>query len=126
MKAFKPHKNKGLYRSRNGAILGVCRGIADYFDFSVNWTRAIVVIAFIFTGFWPLAGLYLLAALLMKPEPAIPIQSDDEQEFYDSYTYSRHRALKRLKRRFEHIDRRIQRMEDFVTAREFDWDRRMQ
>lgn len=125
MKAFKPQNTKGLYRSRKGAILGVCRGIADYFDFSVNWTRAIVVIAFIFTGFWPLAGLYLLAALLMKPAPAIPIQSDDEQEFYDSYTHSRYRALQRLKRRFEHLDRRIQRMEDFVTAREFDWDQRM-
>ena len=24
---------KGLYRSRNGAIFGVCRGIAEYFDF---------------------------------------------------------------------------------------------
>ena len=30
---------RGLYRSRNGVILGVCRGIADYFDLSAFWIR---------------------------------------------------------------------------------------
>jgi phage shock protein C len=61
---------RGLYRSRNGILLGVCRGVAEYFDFSVFWIRALVVILFIFTGFWPVVGLYILAALLMKSEPA--------------------------------------------------------
>lgn len=59
----------GLYRSRDGALLGVCRGIAEYFDISVFWTRVIVVVTFILTGFFPIVALYLLAALLMKPEP---------------------------------------------------------
>lgn len=62
--------NRGLYRSRNGILLGVCRGVAEYFDFSVFWIRALAVILFIFTGFWPVVGLYILAALLMKSEPA--------------------------------------------------------
>jgi phage shock protein C len=60
---------RGFYRSRNGAIFGVCRGISVHFDFSLFWTRAIAVIIFFITGFWPAIGLYLLAALLMKPEP---------------------------------------------------------
>ena len=59
----------GFYRSRNGAIFGVCRGIADHFDFSLFWTRMIAVIILFITGFWPAVGLYLLAALLMKSEP---------------------------------------------------------
>ena len=63
----------GLYRSRNGAILGVCRGIAEYFDFSLFWVRAITVLLFLFSGIWPIIILYFLAALLMKPEPVIPI-----------------------------------------------------
>jgi phage shock protein PspC (stress-responsive transcriptional regulator) len=45
---------RGLYRSRKGILLGVCRGVSDYFDFSVFWIRAMAVIAFIFTGFWPI------------------------------------------------------------------------
>jgi len=56
----------GLYRSRHGAIRGVCRGVAEYLDFSVFWTRAIAVALLIFTGFWPMLGIYFLASLVMK------------------------------------------------------------
>ena len=69
----------GLHRSRDGAILGVCKGIAEYFDFSLFWTRAIAVALLLLTGFWPITGLYFLAALLMKPEPVLPIRDDEEQ-----------------------------------------------
>ena len=115
----------GLYRSRNGAILGVCRGIAEHFDFSLFWVRAITVLLFVFSGIWPIMILYFLAALLMKPEPVIPIASNDEQEFYDSYVSSRKGAADRLKRRYKNIERRIQRMEHIVTKPEFDWDQKL-
>ncbi|HHP7235741.1 MAG TPA: envelope stress response membrane protein PspC, partial [Desulfobacterales bacterium] len=69
--------------------------------------------------------LYLLAALLMKPEPVIPIEDDDERAFYDRYVHSRRGAVQRLRQRFERLERRIRRMEHFVTSREFDWDRRI-
>jgi phage shock protein C len=85
MKRFEKILHGGLYRSRDGLLLGVCRGIAEYFDFSVFWTRTIVLILLFLSGFWPIMALYFIAALLMKPEPVVPIQSDDQQEFYDSY-----------------------------------------
>jgi len=125
MRRFEKILHGGLYRSRNGIILGVCRGVAEYFDFSVFWARTIVFILFLFSGFWPIAVLYFIAALLMKPEPVIPIQTEDQQEFYDSYVYSRKGATDRLKRRYDNLDRRIQRMEHTVTTREFDWDQRL-
>jgi phage shock protein C len=115
----------GLYRSRNGVILGVCRGIANYFDFSLFWIRAIALIILFISGLWPAVGLYFIAALLMKPEPVIPIDSEAEQEFYDSYTHSRHGAVQRLKQRYKKLEGRIQRMEDIVTSREFDWENRL-
>ena len=125
MRRFEGILRGGLYRSRNGVILGVCRGIAEYFDFSAFWVRAIAVGLLIFSGFWPVTILYFIAALLMKPEPAIPIDTDEEQEFYDSYVHSRKGAIDRLKRRYDHLDRRIRRMEDTVTSREFNWDRKL-
>jgi phage shock protein C len=125
MKRFENIFRGGLYRSRNGVFLGVCRGIAEYFDFSVFWVRTITVIVFLFSGFWPIMGLYFLAALLMKPEPVVPIATEDQQEFYDSYVSSRKRASERLKRRYESLDRRIRRMEDTVTTRDFDWEHRL-
>ena len=115
----------GLYRSRRGVILGVCRGIADYFDFSVFWARAVAIALLVFSGFWPIAALYFIAALLMKPEPVLPLHTEEEQEFYDSYVHSRKGAADRLKRRYENLERRIRRMEHAVTSREYDWEQRL-
>lgn len=114
-----------LYRSRNGCICGVCRGFAEYYDFDVFWTRVFVVIAASFTGWWPALLMYFIAAMIMKPEPIVPIESDDDEEFYHSYSGSRTMALHRLKRTFDNLDRRIQRLESTVTTRDFDWDDRL-
>ncbi len=115
----------GLYRSRRGVILGVCRGIADYFDFSLFWTRAIAIALLVISGLWPIMVLYFIAALLMKPEPVLPIHTEEEQEFYDSYVHSSRTAADRVKRRYEGLERRIRRMEDAVTSREYDWEHRL-
>jgi phage shock protein C len=115
----------GIYRSRSGIIFGVCKGLAEHFDVSVLWTRIITVALLIFTGFWPIGVLYLVAALLMKPEPVLPLETEEAQEFYNSYVSSSNLALHRLKRTFDNLDRRIQRIETTVTAREYDWDRRL-
>ncbi|CAB1077087.1 Phage shock protein C [Olavius algarvensis Delta 1 endosymbiont] len=114
-----------MYRSRSGVIFGVCRGLAEHFDFSVFWARTIAVIFLLVSGFWPAIGLYLIATLLLKPAPVVPLETEAEQEFYDSYTHSRRMAARRLKRRFENLERRLQRMEHIVTAREFDWDSKL-
>lgn len=117
--------HSGIYRSRNGIILGVFKGLGSHFDLSVGWLRLIGVIIFILSGFWPIVVLYLLAALIMKPEPVIPLETIDETEFYDSYTHSRKGAVNRMKRQYDTLNRRIQRMEDIVTDREFDWEQRL-
>mgnify|MGYP002632628890 FL=1 len=115
---------RGLYRSRNGMILGVIRGVAEYFDFSVFWARTIAIILLLVSGFWPITGLYFLAALIMKPAPVLRIDSDDAHDFYDSYVHSRPRAVDRLKRRYDNVEQRIRRMEDAVTSRDYNWERR--
>jgi len=109
-----------IYRSRRGVLMGVCRGLAEHFNFSVFWLRMIVFIVFVFTGFWPMGVLYIIAGLILKMEPAIPLQDEKDHEFYQSYTSSRESAIQRIKRKFDNIDRRIQRMEHTVTSREFE------
>ncbi len=115
---------RGLYRSRDGIILGVCRGIADYFSFSVFWIRAIVVAVFIFNGFWPIIGIYILAALLMKTEPGVPGRKGSKRNLHCRYSRVRRETSERLKRKWRHLEKRIRKMEDKVTSREFDWNRR--
>jgi phage shock protein C len=124
MNRYSSVDRRGLYRSRNGILLGVCRGVADYFDFSVFWIRAVVVVLFICTGFWPVVGIYILAALLMKSEPAASAGNQATRRSGGRHRTTRNDAAERLKRKWKHLEKRIRRMEDKVTSREFDWNNR--
>ncbi|MFO7957333.1 MAG: envelope stress response membrane protein PspC [Candidatus Brocadiia bacterium] len=119
-------RRAGPYRARDGMILGVCKGIADYFGMSAFWVRIIALLILLLSGIWPIVALYLLAALIMKPEPVLPFESEADEEFYNSFTSSREMALHRLKRTFDRLDRRIRRMESIVTSREREWRRRLE
>ncbi len=125
MGRFQQIMDGGLYRARDGFILGVCKGIAEFYDFALFWVRAVFVVLFVFTGFWPICVIYFVAALLMKPKPVVPLETEDDREFYDSYTHSRKAAANRLKRRYDNLERRIRRMEDRVTSQEFDFDQKL-
>ena len=125
-KTYTNNRNtRGFYRSRHGVIFGVCRGVADYFDISAFWLRIILIAAFIMTGFFPVVILYIVGALIMKPEPVVPFESTADRDFYDTYAGSRAMAVERLKRTFDRIERRVQRMESIVTSRDFKWKERM-
>jgi phage shock protein C len=99
--------------------------MAEYLDFPVPAMRILTIFITLFTGIWPLIGAYIIAALLLKPEPVIPFREDSDQEFYESYMNSRTMALQRLKRTFDNLERRIRRMENMVTAKDYDWERRL-
>jgi len=125
MRTLEERRSKGLYRSRDGLIFGVCKGVADYLEVSVFWTRVIAAVLVLLSSIWLGIAVYVLAALLMKPEPVVPFKEELDREFYDSYVNSRSMALHRLKRTFNSLDRRIRRMEDIVTARDYEWERRL-
>lgn len=117
---------RGFYRSRRGMIFGVCRGVAEYFDLSVFWVRVGVLAISVLSGVWPVIIGYIILALIMKHEPVMEFANEADQEFYDSYAHSRTLALHRLETAYGRLDRRIRRMEDRVTSRDFDWERRLQ
>lgn len=118
-------KKDGLYRARDGMIMGVCKGLAQHLGMNVTLARLLTFFVFLFTGIWPVVICYLIAGIIMKPEPVVPFESIDDQEFYNSYTNSRQMALHRLKHTYDAINRRLQRMEDIVTAKDYDWDSRL-
>ena len=114
-----------LYRSRSGLVLGVCKGLAAFLDVPAGAVRLAVVVLAPFTGLWPMLAAYLIAGFVIKPEPVLAPDSDEERAFYDDYVASRKNALARVKRRFDQLDRRVRRLEDHVTSREYDFDRRL-
>lgn len=115
-----------LYRSRSGAIAGVLQGLANYYEVPVGWLRLGAILGTIFSAGILGPILYVIAVVLIKPEPAVAFENLSDQEFYDSYTSSRTLAIDRLKRTYDSLDRRIRRIESIVTSSDFQWDQKME
>ncbi len=112
-----------IHRSEKRVVFGVCQGFAERFDLPVVWIRlGLVAVAVITSGLAIVA--YFIAALVMKPRPAARDTEYYEEDFYDTGLSSRALGLRRLKTRFDAIEARIRRMEDYVTNKSYDWDRR--
>lgn len=65
---------KKLMRSDNRMIAGVVAGIAEYLDHDIALWRLGTVVALIFTGFFPVGLLYIIAIFVMPTtttEPAV-------------------------------------------------------
>ncbi len=114
-----------LYRSRDGMIFGVCKGLAKHFDISAFWLRIALVVGFFMTGFFSIIIAYIVMALVIKLEPVIQPKSEAEEEFYQSYSSSGSLGLSRLKSKFDSLDQRIRRIESYVTNKAYDWERRL-
>lgn len=117
--------DRGLYRSRSGVIMGVCRGVGDYLNFSVFWIRLILVILFLISGFWPVVVLYFVAGFLMKPEPIIRPHQHYEEAYCGAYARSRRPSSEYIKRRQQTLERRLRNLESTVTSKEYDWEQRL-
>ena len=58
-----------LYRSRDGEILGVCKGIAEWRDYPVDTIRLIVILIAIFTAIAPCLIVYFILGLILPVNP---------------------------------------------------------
>ncbi|MCL1935780.1 MAG: PspC domain-containing protein [Defluviitaleaceae bacterium] len=60
---------KKLYRSTEDAkVLGICKGIADYFDLDATIVRIISLIVMVATGFVPYALGYIIAGFIIPKD----------------------------------------------------------
>lgn len=113
--------SRGIFRSDNGVLLGVFAGLAERFGLSVKGLRLAGIIGLILTGLWPLVGLYLLAALLMKPAR--------EGCRTGSRSWTRRprpaRESSSFSRSAEAVEKRLRNLEDAITSKEYDWERRL-
>ncbi len=114
----------GLYRARNGMILGVCKGLSNATRIPLWLVRTLFVLFAIFTSGFPVVFIYLIMAIIMRPEPVVPFQSDEEVEFYNTHGDTRRSAIERMRAILSKLDRRVQRLENAVTDPEKDWERR--
>jgi|TergutMp193P3_1026864.scaffolds.fasta_scaffold139334_2 phage shock protein C len=115
----------GPFRAQDGFFLGVAKGLAEHFGWPTGLVRLIFVLAAILLFFWPTLVLYLGAALLMSPAPTGLLENPAERDVWLQAQLDPQAAMNSLSRRAESLEKRLRRLEDFVTSRDYAWLRRL-
>ena len=117
-----PHR---LYRDRENALLaGVCAGLANYFGFNRKGVRLVVAISALF--FMPVVIVsYLVLAVLLPAKPEGETVEPEKEDFWRDVSNAPSDVFSSVKHRFRELDRRLQRMEAYVTSPEFEFDREL-
>lgn len=76
------HRSRGFYKdSERGVIMGVCAGIANYFDLNKTGVRIVAVLCLLF-AFWPVVIAYFVAGFMLRDRPLCYCGRDDERGFW--------------------------------------------
>lgn len=112
-----------LYRDPERAWLaGVCAGLADYFSISLAGVRFLTIVALFF--FMPFVVVcYIVMALILPRRPRQLYRGEEEEALWRSMRDSPSRTLDSVRSRFRDLERRLQRMERYVTSDRYDLDR---
>ena len=106
-------------RSSDKAILGgVCAGVADYFGFNLRATRFLTLLAFLFA--MPMTVLAYIAAVILIP--AEPSRQPADEKFRQSLRYAPKQTMADVRGRFKSLDRRLARLEKYVTSSRYQLD----
>ncbi len=112
-----------LYRSPSQKVfLGVCGGIAEYFGANVSVVRALFIASLILSAGWTLLAYFIVAAVIQL-RPQERIYDRDESDFWRSVTFNPRDTYSNIKHTFDRIDRRMRKMESYVTSRKYELDR---
>ena len=103
-----------------GKIGGVCAGLAEYFGFDLALTRLLTVVAMFF--FPTLLLVYFGLWWLLPEKPKLLYRDEDDREFWRGMRVSPAETLSEVRHRFRSADARLQRMERYVTSRNFRLD----
>lgn len=115
--SYQPPSRTRFYRDkRNGKIMGICAGIADYTGFDVSLVR-ITVVAAIFLSSGSIVPIYFLAGMIAPNKPHELENTDvEEREFWRQVRRSPTRTARDIRLRLKDIDRRLADVESYVTT----------
>lgn len=113
-----------FYRDpERGIIMGVCAGLADYFDIRLGVVRALVILGMIFTGFWPFAIGYFVIGFMLDVKPRDLYRNEEDEEFWRQTRKEPEVTTADLRRRFRDIRRRTSALERCLTSSRFQLER---
>lgn len=111
-----PSRTKFYLDKKNGKVMGVCAGIADYTGFDITLVR-IMLIAAILIGGGALIPVYFIAGWIADDKPReLAIEDREEQRFWQGVRASPTRTARDIRSRMRGIDRRLADIESYVTT----------
>lgn len=121
MRDYDAAESRRFYRSADRRILGgVCGGLAGYFGFNLKVTRILAIVALFMAP--PFAAMaYLGAVVLLPAAPSWPPAADEA--FRRAVRASPRQTMSDVRRRFLALDRRLARLEKYVTSSRYKLDR---
>jgi phage shock protein C len=111
-----PSRTKFYLDKKNGKVMGVCSGIADYTGFDVTLVR-IMMVAAILMGGGALIPVYFIAGWIANDKPReLAIEDREDQRFWQGVRASPTRTARDIRSRMREIDRRLADIESYVTT----------
>ena len=111
-----PSRTKFYLDKRNGKIMGVCSGIADYTGLDVALVRIMMVGAFLMSG-GSVLPLYFVAGIIADDKPReLALEDQEHQRFWQGVRQSPARTARDIRSRMRDIDRRLADIESYVTT----------
>lgn len=119
-----PHK---LYRDKeNAMIAGVCAGIAEYFGWNRRGMRLVTALLCLVPPFMPFMVVsYIILAIALPVKPANLYENQEQAAFWRGVSNAPSDVFGSLSHRFKELNMRLERMEAFVTSKEFAIDREL-
>jgi phage shock protein C len=112
-----PASRTRFYRDkRNGKIMGVCAGIADYTGFDVSVIRVAMLAALFMSGGSILPFYFIMGWVSPNKPMALERVDREEKQFWQGVRASPTRAARDIRSRLKDIDRRIADIESYVTT----------
>lgn len=105
---------------QRGVIAGVCAGVAEYFDWNVRLLRAILVIGFLFSGFFPIVIVYCVLWYVLDEATVSAPSSSSASAGPAPESPGRRPTMTDVRARFERLDERLRNIEECVTDKEFE------
>lgn len=119
-----PHK---LFRDKKNALIaGVCAGIAGYFGWNVKGMRVATALLCLIPPFLPFIVVsYIVLAIFLPVKPSDLYETQEQAEFWRGVSNAPSDVFGSLSHRFKELNLRLERMEAFVTSKEFEIDREL-
>jgi len=128
MSDFYKHKNPHrLFRDKEHAVLaGVCAGIAEYFGFNRKGVRLVTFLLMLFPPFFAFVIIsYIVLAIVLPAKPVDLYETSEQAEFWRGVSNAPSDVFGALRHRFRELNHRLEKMEAFITSREFEIDREL-